>query len=827
MPPSPTIGCRVALERALPGDFEQICRILGGMNLEPGWCRDELTKLAHIAAYLGMGGPAEQARIERVNMAGRPALMLTAPRYDGWGSVVLAGGEDVASSPRVLPDDRRPTTALADVACDGAVGLSVWCAGAHRRGMDSPGAVAGRSALVCARRLDTLQMRKLAGSVKKVGPSVLPASHFVGRDSELNLFRSLRQAAAAGRGAVVAISGDHGVGKTRLAREILADAERAGNVVLWAQGYDDEGSPAYWPWTELIQRYIDRFGLERARKVMGTGVRDIAGLIPALERLAPAVGSSGEPPSQQARYRLFAAMRSFVQQAAADSPLLLVLDDLHYCDPDTLRLFEAMAGDLESGRVLLIGTYVQRRALHHPVLPSVIATVSRLSWWREMTVGNLSEGDVRLLLEAEVGYKGSVALAPSVHRETEGNALLVVQAVRQIAIDAAAGNRHLKDDRWEEAASGNVAILITRRLARLSEPAFRTLQTAAVIGREVDSDLLAATIRTTPAQTRDMLAGALDDGLLVEIDPDHCRFAHELVQRAVAGSLAPAARCAIHRAAAEALETFRAAGRPVDPARIAWHFASAGIEHAAKAGHYARKAGEKAIETAAYDTALRHLEAAAAVAGLPQRERAELAMLRAWTLFALTRFFEVVPFLVEAFDLYAASGDIDRAVEAAAFDACPQGAESLPRESVRGLRERALALAPADSPQEARLLCALGESYSYAHPDRAEECFSRAMTLSRSLGDPHLEARILYARAWMEYRQLRRPAFLRTGAEALRLAREIGDRGVELLAGGRLANWKLFAATRRARRILPASCGRRRACGRASGLWSCSEPSAV
>ncbi len=590
---------------------------------------------------------------------------------------------------------------------------------------------------------------------------------------------------------MVAISGDHGVGKTRLAREVAADAERAGFVALWGQGYDDEGSPAYWPWAELIRRYADRFGLDRARKVMGTGVRDIACLIPALESLVPAAGGSREPPSQQARYRLFAAMRSFVERAAVDAPLLLVLDDLHYCDPDTLRLFEAVAGDLERCRVVVIGTYVQRRALHHPVLPPVLAAVSKLPWWREVEVGSLSEGDIRLLLEAEVGKKGSASLAPSVHRETGGNALLVVEAVRRIAMDAASGGQHT-EDRWEDATSANVAILISRRLARLPEPAILALRTAAVIGREVDLDLLAATMRATPGETRDLLAGPLDEGLLVEAAPDRCRFAHELVQRAVAASLAPAARCAIHRSAGEALETFRAAGRAVDPGRLAWHFASAGTEHAVKAGRYAREAGEKAIEAAAYDTALRHLEAAGAVPGLPQRDRADLAMLRAWTLFALTRFFEVVPLLVEAFDLYAACGDVDHAVDAAAFDACPQGAESLPRDDLRRLRERALALAAPDSPQEARLLCALGETYSYAQPDRAEGCFSRATALARSLGDRRLEARVLYARAWMEYRQLKCPAFLHTGAEVLRLAREIGDHELELLAGGRLANWMLF-----------------------------------
>jgi hypothetical protein len=109
MPPSRTAGCRVALERMLPADFERICSMLGGMDPNAGWRRDESTRLAQVAAYLGMGGSEEQVQIERVRIAGRPALMMTAPRYDGWGSVVLACGEDVAFLHVYFPtiDDRR------------------------------------------------------------------------------------------------------------------------------------------------------------------------------------------------------------------------------------------------------------------------------------------------------------------------------------------------------------------------------------------------------------------------------------------------------------------------------------------------------------------------------------------------------------------------------------------------------------------------------------------------------------------------------------------------------------------------------------------------
>ncbi len=147
-------------------------------------------------------------------------------------------------------------------------------------------------------------------------------------------------------------------------------------------------------------------------------------------------------------------------------------------------------------------------------------------------------------------------------------------------------------------------MLISRRLARLTPAGLDALRAAAVLGREFGLDLLAATIRAAPLEARGRLAGPLDEGLLAEAGPDRFRFGHELVQRAIASGIAPAERAAVHLAAGGALEALRALGRDANPARMAWHFANAGSEHRKKACRYARDAGERALEAAAYDTAL-------------------------------------------------------------------------------------------------------------------------------------------------------------------------------------------------------------------------------
>jgi DNA-binding CsgD family transcriptional regulator/tetratricopeptide (TPR) repeat protein len=605
----------------------------------------------------------------------------------------------------------------------------------------------------------------------------------VGREAELGHLESLLRDARRGTGAVVTISGDHGAGKTALAREVADRARRRDALVLWGRGYDDQGSPAYWPWAEIVSAYRDAVGAQHAGEVLGPAARDIEAAVPGLERGGAGGNRSSEPPSSEARYRLFSAMRSFVRRASAETPLVIVLDDLHYCDPDTLRLFAVVAEDLKDRCALLLGTYVQQRAARNSSLSGALADLAKLSWHHRLNVDNLRRSEVHRLLELQCGGAVNTPLADSVHERTEGNPLFVLEVARHLG---AGGEEWLLD------AAESVAILIGRRLERLAAGSARLLKIAAVRGREVHVPLLARAASTNPAVARELLLEPAAEGFLDAAGVDRYRFAHEIVQRAIESTLTPAERAAAHLAAGEALEALAQDGVAVEPGLLAWHFAEAGDESRDKAARYLQNAGQRALEAAAYDTALRCFEGAAAHPLLAPSRRAELAMLRAWALFALTRFLEVTPCLAEAFELYSALGDIDHAVDAAAFDLLPQATARLPLEDMRRLCERALGIAAPGSRHEARLLCALGDSCSCTQPDRAEACFAHALESARAFADRRLEARVLHARAWMEFRQLRLPAFLATAAHALQAAREARDRDLEVVTGGWLAMWRLL-----------------------------------
>ena len=130
--------------------------------------------------------------------------------------------------------------------------------------------------------------------------------------------------------------GEPGIGKTRTAQELAAYAETRGAQVLWGRCYEEEGAPPYWPWVQPIRSYVQQRDAERLLSEMGPGAADIAEIVPEIGRKLTDL----EPPPalqpEQARFRLFDSITSFLKSAARSQPLMLVLDDLHWADEPLL-----------------------------------------------------------------------------------------------------------------------------------------------------------------------------------------------------------------------------------------------------------------------------------------------------------------------------------------------------------------------------------------------------------------------------------------------------------------------------------------------------------
>src|SRR5215475_12340305 len=172
-----------------------------------------------------------------------------------------------------------------------------------------------------------------------MGSREVRASAFVGREEELRLLEAELTEAAAGRGRLVGIAGDPGIGKTRVVEEFIARAAVRPGRMVWGPCPAHPGAPPYWPWQQAIRAYADTNDPATLASELGAEAADIARLVPALRRhVSGWEGGAPAVESDEWRFRLFDAVTSFLRRVTDRVPLVIVLDDLHWADPASLQL---------------------------------------------------------------------------------------------------------------------------------------------------------------------------------------------------------------------------------------------------------------------------------------------------------------------------------------------------------------------------------------------------------------------------------------------------------------------------------------------------------
>ena len=210
-------------------------------------------------------------------------------------------------------------------------------------------------------------------------PPITPdGREFVGRSQEMDLLRSALAEAKDGRGQVVMLTGEPGIGKTRTAQELARHAEAQGARLLWGWCYEGEGAPPYWPWVVPIQSYVRHTAPDSLRAQLGPGMADIAGLVPEIAEKLGDVPPPTPVAPEQARFRLFDAVTSFLKRAAADEPILLVLDDIHWADEPSLLLLQFLARQIDDSGLMIVLTSREAEAAGNRCMPTPRAT--RFSW---------------------------------------------------------------------------------------------------------------------------------------------------------------------------------------------------------------------------------------------------------------------------------------------------------------------------------------------------------------------------------------------------------------------------------------------------------------
>ena len=196
----------------------------------------------------------------------------------------------------------------------------------------------------------------------------LTSSNFVGRKQEMSELVKALDDALEGRGRLVMLVGEPGIGKTRIAQELAAISEERGAQVLWGRCYEGEGAPPYWPWVQPIRAYIQDKEPGHIDSVMGAGAADVAEIVPQLRQKLPDLQPPPSLEPEAARFRLFDSITAFLKKASETQALVLILDNLHWADRTSLLLLEFLASELERSHILVLGTYrdvdVSRR---HPL----------------------------------------------------------------------------------------------------------------------------------------------------------------------------------------------------------------------------------------------------------------------------------------------------------------------------------------------------------------------------------------------------------------------------------------------------------------------------
>lgn len=386
----------------------------------------------------------------------------------------------------------------------------------------------------------------------------------VGRADELaQLSTAAAVVARRGQVGLVLVAGEAGAGKTALAEVVSAHLAETGWTTAWGSNPDDDGLPAAWPWTQVLAA------------LPGPAPEPVVGSDPAVAR--------------------FHWHRAVSAHLAKHAPLLLVLDDLHWAGEETLALLAALV--TEPGAVLVVGTY---RTTDVPArLAHFLGRVARAEPTR-VYLGGLPIGATTRVVSAITGDVDP-ATARAIHRRSGGNPFFVRELARLLA---AGGDLSM--------VPAGVRDVVRYRFATLPDDVQAVLRHAAVLGLEIDLDLLPGVL--------DALETATERGFLVELGPGRFRFAHALVRDTLYQDLSHSRRVRWHAAIAEALER----SRPNDVEALAHHFLHA--EDPARGGQYARAAASEADRRFAPHQAARLWRTALDHAGDDPRERLTVLM---------------------------------------------------------------------------------------------------------------------------------------------------------------------------------------------------------
>lgn len=627
-------------------------------------------------------------------------------------------------------------------------------------------------------------LRRAAGPVEELTAPTLGKTQFVGRDAERADLRRFVDGAASGRGALVMIGGEPGVGKTRITEEVSEEAATRGMMALVGHCHETEAPLPYAPVVEIFERTIRGISRETLLEAFGDAAPELARILPELRRIIPDLAPPLELPPEQERRYLFNCITEFLERASRMQPLLFVLEDVHWADESTLLLLQHLAERLESMPILMLATYRDVELDVERPLARRLEELVRRRLAHRVALNRLPKEGVAGMIGALAGREAPVSLVDAVFEETEGNCFFVEEVFQHLHEEGklfdGSGNWRTEVQVGEIDVPEGVRLVLGRRLARLSEGARRALSAAAVIGRNFTYELAEAIDEVGADALLDAVEEAQRAKLLISSeDPLRPRFsfAHELIRQTLLTGLALPRRQRLHLRIAEAIE--RVYARDLEPhvPELAHHLYQAGAAaDPAKAVGYLSLAAHRAMEGAAFEEAFRSYERALSLQPPDDKQtRADLLVRLGFAQRSLGRTEDAVTSWREALDLYAELGDVEAATQVCWDISYQLGWAGRPIEGVEFVQRGLVAAGDGRTPVRALLLSSAGTFVGFLGDYAGGmELIDEALGIAEETKDRRVEAYARVAQSIVLYSFAEMETLLQEGPAGAAINREHG-----------------------------------------------------
>ena len=614
---------------------------------------------------------------------------------------------------------------------------------------------------------------------------------FVGREAEATELKRLMDRMLTGHGDVALVGGEPGIGKTRLARELLREARSRGCLCLTGHCDEMSGAPPFAPFIETMEEAV-RIGPQSVRTALGDVAPEIATIVPSLRRSFSDIASSPELPPDQQRRLVFGAYVDYLRRATQTSPIVVLFDDLHWADEPTLQLLGHLAPHVASLRLLVIGTYRDVELDVKRPFAQTLESLFRQRLATRMTLRRMTESGVQEMLAGMSGSPPPSGLSQAVFKETEGNPFFVEEVYQHLVeegrlFDATGAWRADLRVSAIDVPEG-VRLVIGRRLDRLGEQARKVLTAAAVIGRTFPIDVLQAVVEVSDDDVIEAIEAAERAQLVAPEASQRTAqygFVHELIRATLVSGLSLPRRQRVHLKIGDALERLRAASLDRHVSALAHHLYQAGAAaDSQRAAKFLAWSGRRAIAAGAFESAV---DTSDHLMGLELADDdlrlAEAFEQRGAALEALLRLDEAVLAWERALALHSDRRDdagIARVAQAIGqFFVYKQGRVPEGIDAVN----RALNRLSSTAAAERALLQALLALYTLMQgspSDIAWEYMDQAVATAEHLGNPSLTGQVLVGKAWAHV-QCREPErALEAATQALSL---IGEEALSDRAG--------------------------------------------